>query len=1705
MNKPEIVSVGVVWDSERPTLEHIMDVFGTVGTSLQLKDVFQSVVDTQWASQTVHNLVGVVTYYGKHYSTFFFHTKLKLWIYFDDATVKEVGPRWEQVVEKCRRGRYQPLLLLYATPNGTPCNTETAPTAIIPFPNMNGSLIPQNLLRRSVTPSPEKPNIGNTRRAITPNPDNHIFGQNRQPINKSYNEYQNLAIIQDNLFGKQLMCDVDMVDGDKTKETDYFHRKTTENVFNMTHQVKRQPIPLHRSLSTGSTSANSGDGIIIPDHLNVPRRRDSGNWSGDRNSTSSSSSTTMENPYLYLVGKIQQRNGSLPGSPTRKGELSSGSSGRYDAGYDSYSLSSTDSLPLQQGLKHNLQLAQIPEYQPQIRGFMKPQMTQDDCERLCFEADQLLDKSRQTEDAHDLETALVLCNAAATKARAAMDAPYNNPHTMTFARMKHNTCIMRARSLHRRMLQEQGFNEKDNNTVPDIRHTREGSNSSVRHSRQNSKDKTSHSRQNSKEMLAPPTPVVEKTSSPQTKNIEIYATLPKKKSTTPKKSPQTSNPIEDEEYMIYDRPNRESRSIFSRQKNKEEDKGKEKRSRSEDRSKITKDLSLAPDSLANTKDTSKKEKSKEDKDDKKAEKAGKKQHKIRRKLLMGGLIRRKNRSMPDLTEANDDNVKPVDIKAISSVDDSNLGLKGMDKNLSGMSGYLSEGHLEYSGNSTNPNLERSKLMRKSFHGSAGKMLTAAKVPPPPPLRTTSQLSGNKQSLETNGDLSDRPPYPLPLELTNNYYYNYNNPENVQEQQAQLFQNFDSEPQSLPFLPSYNDNNANYSQVHKINDMNKQYTQSTIYDSCGNETHLVNNYNTIITKADVHQENSPIKTEMITSTNTQHNIQNLPDDGVDEVDCVAIRMTNLELPPYPSPPTSVLHSRQASEDFPPPPPPLDNGCSQIIESDSVTIEEQSNTPPPTGLLAQLQQKRQQILSQDSIKKNTSEGVTRSTGETWLKELQAKQAALKLKKMGLEPSRMQNNISDDKNNKNSSENDNSNGVKHLTSRFESIKSLNNGENETDKNCDKIQYSMHDVNSKRNPIGSIYQSNEIAPYNNEFTLNGRRLSESSVGKAQIEEEIREVEMLNAAVNRQLNQNSLLSCSSDTLNSIESKVDNILRTKKKSVSFCDQVTLVATAEDQEDDSYIPNPILERVLKSAMNKVDSVIQQYMPDKVSLHRQDSMESQKSTVSNISQSNISQNSVRALSPNVTQHERNMNPEYVRPLNISNSTINYQYQGNAPTTTNNDYVSKSDNENLQLNLQNKLVNGVSHQQVPNLINNTQLASASATIYQGSLPSQMANSYLMMKQPLIKATPMSNMSYTSSTVNQNSPVTSQATQPLSSSPYYSMQSVHSKVTGNSYGQPNNTYQQKQNSMYFPVNRTQPPQCLPQNNNSFLHNTTNQVTTSPYQHVPVPMQNHQSPEVNTQNYDMNHNNAKYVNNGSVQKSDGFMNHVSALPYNNYNNEPPHQTMYNSPYQRVNFVHNGDQYGNMMHANGVSHNRPGMLNQCVDGNQSTMNPYQKVPHINSEHIRSYQSNIQDNRQHLYSYQTPYSVEGSLSNNSQYQSVQNKSSPYQQPPMPKMPQKKSVSFEPGTKGGDSTLPKNATISSLSNGMNMPTNTNINGAISCNNVNNTLNSVNINNGSNNLVGKMPCNLCRKKQVNPPAMYCVDCDFYMSRFKQKTSST
>nr|XP_033793984.1 inactive ubiquitin carboxyl-terminal hydrolase 53 isoform X3 [Geotrypetes seraphini] len=76
-------------------------------------------------------LVGMICYTSHHYCAFAYHTKSSRWVLFDDATVKEVGTKWKDVVSKCIRCHFQPLLLFYAYPDGTAVSTEDALRHII--------------------------------------------------------------------------------------------------------------------------------------------------------------------------------------------------------------------------------------------------------------------------------------------------------------------------------------------------------------------------------------------------------------------------------------------------------------------------------------------------------------------------------------------------------------------------------------------------------------------------------------------------------------------------------------------------------------------------------------------------------------------------------------------------------------------------------------------------------------------------------------------------------------------------------------------------------------------------------------------------------------------------------------------------------------------------------------------------------------------------------------------------------------------------------------------------------------------------------------------------------------------------------------------------------------------------------------------------------------------------------------------------------------------------------------------------------------------------------------------------------------------------------------------------------------------------------------------------------------------------------------
>jgi hypothetical protein len=1362
----------------------------------------------------------------------------------------KVGPNFEAVVDKCSRGRYQPLLLLYALPQ-------------VPIVAQNGyqsdassvtNISPLN--RRAITPSPEKTTIGLTRRAITPQP------------NRANCEYQNLSVIQNKIFGTG------------NDETDvYISRRTVENVMNAQYQnlnVIQEKIffnsPNNNLTSSGNSSSSSeekeyisrsqldaqkkqqlgrslsaesasvplnSDGLSIPDHLNQPRRRDSGNWSGDRNSASSSSSTTLDNPYMFLMNK---RTNSMPPSPTRNGQF-------YDAGYDSYSLSSTDSYPPKHALMH---LAKIPE-----------SMTMSgDCEKLCLEADQLLEKSKLVEDAHDFETALVLCNAAAGKARAAMNAPYSNPHTMTFARMKHNTCVMRARSLYRRILMEKGseFAKDQSNT---------NSLNGPRHGRQNSKDKTMQ-RQNSKEMLYD--------EKPMTKNIEIYATLPKKKVSL--KLCDQDDQILAMEPIEPKKVERESRSIFGRSKE-----SKEKRSRSEDRNKASRDFE--PQALTNAKDTLKKHKEEKEEKKEKDSKTGKKQHKIRRKLLMGGLIRRKNRSMPDLSEGADGQAPQQ-----KAADDSTVGVSPK-LDTSSQSGYLSEGHLEYHVSSVNPSLERSKLMRKSFHGS-GRQLVVAKVPPPPPLRKTSALT---------------------RELVEEHHM---------QQKAQNF--FVAHEPLKPF------HEANLSILSNVSS-----NTSMSEDSC----------QTIITCAQVHQEQSPLKASDIMPPPSGYPVKYLQqkNESVDEVDHVmpARFGSTMELPPYPSPPSTTCHSRQASEDFPPPPPsidlePLNEQLNEIQNLQIKRTDSLDTVQGCTSILAHLQQRQEALKAKEMVDKKPDSAYT---SENWLKELQMKQLALK--KIQTDPS------SADITN-----------VKDLASRFEQVK------------MSPIAESKR-VNVRTGMNGLLTPLTATTPHTIKRMDNGEEVEYAIVDKKKnqlkfeapqsqlVAEELREVEMLNQVMH-------------NTLANVGKRI------KKKSVSFCDQVILVATANDEEDDTFVPNPILERVLKSINNnseeeskdQVDTPMSSVvMTKQIPLQAPQEPSPASSPAQYMSSPVQSFHQLNGLPYNFNQPkiEQNDNYGFEKPANV------YQH---VPT---NQMFPSQQSQSLPRSQQYQEMMMMMHKK-PDQI---------AHVGPGVQHMQM-NQYHptgpSMQQPFDYAG------------NQGSGLSNLGI-PLNASPYMQLPQNSAVVRNNAAGYPYPGNQLSPPPMQFPQNPLAQP-----HQNPMAGQHQNAMTAQQQQHM---------------NYLMNQN---------------------RMYQQNVYQKPPQMMMQQQPELQNGFP----------------------MQQA----------YQRVPFPGQEMMQFEQQALMNPMMHQTSPNGVY--------------------------LTKSMQKK-VSFEPGTKGGP-------------DGLNPPSSPAVSTNSADSNNNSLLNSpqqtqmvptkVSISTYNNTSIIKASakatqCNLCRKKHTVGNALYCADCDFYLSRFQ------
>lgn len=164
-------------------------------------------------------------------------------------------------------------------------------------------------------------------------------------------------------------------------------------------------------------------------------------------------------------------------------------------------------------MSNSHKLRQIPEDVQLMEIINLPRMAESD--QLCSEADILLLKSHEKEHEGDLRAAAALSDSAAAKARIAMDAPYSNHQTLIMAKKKYSICVMRSTSLHKRVQEMEVEEKRLIKAALEYHHNRQSSRDSShgRHSRQGSKD--------SKDPRAAVGPV---------DNVQIYATLPKKNS-----------------------------------------------------------------------------------------------------------------------------------------------------------------------------------------------------------------------------------------------------------------------------------------------------------------------------------------------------------------------------------------------------------------------------------------------------------------------------------------------------------------------------------------------------------------------------------------------------------------------------------------------------------------------------------------------------------------------------------------------------------------------------------------------------------------------------------------------------------------------------------------------------------------------------------------------------------------------------------------------------------------------------------------------------------------------------------------------------------------------------------------------------------------------------------------------------------------------
>ena len=109
-SEPEVFVVGLNWPAEEASSRHIETVLDLLSPLVDLDQVFSEGCESPGRPMILR---GMACYYGRHYVSFVYDSQRDEWMLLDDASVRGIGSRWNDLTRKCRQSKYQPCLLFF--------------------------------------------------------------------------------------------------------------------------------------------------------------------------------------------------------------------------------------------------------------------------------------------------------------------------------------------------------------------------------------------------------------------------------------------------------------------------------------------------------------------------------------------------------------------------------------------------------------------------------------------------------------------------------------------------------------------------------------------------------------------------------------------------------------------------------------------------------------------------------------------------------------------------------------------------------------------------------------------------------------------------------------------------------------------------------------------------------------------------------------------------------------------------------------------------------------------------------------------------------------------------------------------------------------------------------------------------------------------------------------------------------------------------------------------------------------------------------------------------------------------------------------------------------------------------------------------------------------------------------------------------------